>query len=154
MCFKRNVYIRSIFLGIETVEMWQALSQSSFFVMFLQVFRVPEQCMHWVFIFNFSSGSVFVPLPFELGMKELSRRLLAVKPSCIVTWSGYLEKLHDEITVVRNFISYFSQKLGKKMIHSVVNWLDFFFLSSVARLCHRYLASSLKSWLAAAVTWS
>ena len=57
---------------------------------------------------------MFVPFPFELGMKELSRRLLAVKPFCIVTWSGYLEKLRDEVTVVRTFISYFTQKPGKK----------------------------------------
>ena len=57
---------------------------------------------------------MFVPFPFELGIKELSIRLSAVKPSCIVIWSGYLEKLREEIDKVSAPMWIFINRVQRK----------------------------------------
>ena len=56
------------------------------------------------------TGSVFVPFPIGLGKRELSTRIFAVKPSCIVIWSSYLEELREGIDKVSDSALIFTKR--------------------------------------------
>jgi len=56
-------------------------------------------------LFNFFIlGGVLVPIPTDIGPKELQRRISACKPSCIVAGGGAIDKdLLDVIDQVTYF---------------------------------------------------